>query len=148
MRRLCGPMRRSGVVVALLVCMGGTGATCSRPTWALAGWYGGTLPNGVRTGAVYGEYIHQTDQAIMVYVPAGPFLRGTSAAQAQALTAQFGDYYAVETPQRSIYLRAYYIDKFEVTNQQYAQFLAAIAVADRRAPHAKGPRHQNYIPTY
>jgi formylglycine-generating enzyme required for sulfatase activity len=84
----------------------------------------------------------------MVYVPAGPFLRGTSAAQAQALTAQFGDYYVVETPQRSIYLRAYYIDKFEVTNQQYAQFLAAIAVADRRAPHAKGPRHQNYIPTY
>src|SRR5262245_38304822 len=102
MRRLCGSVRRSGVVVVLLVCMAGAGMTCSRPRWALAGWYGETLPNSVRPGVVYGEYVHQRDQAIMVYVPAGPFLRGTSAAQAQALTAQFGNYFAVETPQRFI----------------------------------------------
>ena len=57
------------------------------------------------------------------YVPAGVFLRGTPASQAQALAAQFGEYFAVETPQRTIDLDAYYVDKFEVTNQQYKEFV-------------------------
>lgn len=49
----------------------------------------------------------------MVAIPAGPFIRGTTA----------GGY--DEQPQRAIYLSAYSIDRFEVTNAQYQAFVAA-----------------------
>jgi len=50
---------------------------------------------------------------VMVAIPAGPFTRGTIA----------GGY--DEQPVRSIHLDAYAIDKYEVTNHQYAAFVAA-----------------------
>src|SRR5262249_25908105 len=112
-----------GVAVALAVCVGLAMPRRFRPAVAAVGWYGEVVPAGVRKGTVPGEYLHTKDQAVMVYVPAGVFVRGTSAGQAQDLAAQFGEYFAVETPQRSIDLDAYYVDKFEVTNHQYAQFL-------------------------
>lgn len=49
----------------------------------------------------------------MIFIPAGPFIRGTMA----------GGY--DEQPQRTIYLDAYAIDRFEVTNAQYQAFIAA-----------------------
>jgi formylglycine-generating enzyme required for sulfatase activity len=139
---------RAGVAVTLAVSVGLAVASGLRQGWAAVGWYGETLPAGVRQGTVAGEYLHEKDQAVMVYVPAGVFLRGTSTAWAQALAAQFGDYFAVETPQRSIYLSAYYIDKFEITNQQYAQFLAALATAGRRYTHPQVLPHKDPTPTY
>ena len=120
-QRLCG-----GIAVALAVCVGLAMVRSFRPA---VGWYGEIVPAGVRKGTVPREYLHDKDQAVMVYVPAGVFIRGTSAGQAHALAAQFGAYFAVETPQRSIDLDAYYMDKFEVTNHQYAQFLAVFASA-------------------
>jgi formylglycine-generating enzyme required for sulfatase activity len=137
-----------GVVVTLVVCVGLAGAHSFHRAWAAGGWYGETVPAGVRKGPVPGEYLHEKDQAVLVYVPAGVFLRGTSVGQAQALAAQFGDYFVVETPQRSVYLSAYYIDKFEVTNQQYAQFLAALATAGRRYAHPQAPLHKDPTPAY
>lgn len=134
--------------VTLAVSVGLAVASGSCQAEAAVGWYGETLPAGVRQGPVSGEYLHEKDQAVMVYVPAGVFLRGTPAVQAQALAAQFGDYFAVETPQRSIYLSAYYIDKFEVTNQQYAQFLAVLATQGRRYAHPQAPPHKDPTPTY
>jgi formylglycine-generating enzyme required for sulfatase activity len=52
-------------------------------------------------------------EEIMVAIPAGLFTRGTTA----------GGY--DERPARSIHLDAYSIDKYEVTNHQYAAFVAA-----------------------
>lgn len=49
----------------------------------------------------------------MIAIPAGPFIRGT----------MVGGY--DEQPQRTIYLDAYSIDRFEVTNSQYQAFVAA-----------------------
>lgn len=49
----------------------------------------------------------------MISIPAGPFIRGTTA----------GGY--DEQPQRTIHLDAYAIDRFEVTNYQYQAFIAA-----------------------
>ncbi len=46
----------------------------------------------------------------MVYVPAGEFIMGS----------EIGD--ADEYPVRRIYTKAFYIDRFEVTNQEYARF--------------------------
>lgn len=68
------------------------------------------------------------DNAVMVYVPAGEFLMGTSDEDIELYKkifplrriARFDN----ERPQRSVYVDAFYIDKFEVTNQQYKQFLA------------------------
>jgi sulfatase modifying factor 1 len=49
----------------------------------------------------------------MVLIPEGPFIRGTDKGGFD------------EQPQRSIHLRAFMIDKYEVTNGQYAAFVAA-----------------------
>ena len=46
----------------------------------------------------------------MVYVPAGEFIMGS----------EIGD--MDESPQRKVYVDAFYIDQFEVTNAQYAKF--------------------------
>lgn len=115
---------------------------------AETGWYGENLPEGLTKGTTYGKYLHQKDNAIMVYVPAGSFLRGTSKAQVKILQKQFGDHYRVETPQRWIYLSSYYIDKFEVTNQQYARFLKALEEEGHRACHPHEPAQKNHVPTY
>jgi len=54
----------------------------------------------------------------MIYVPAGEFLMGSTDAATKA-----GD---DEKPQHSVYLHAFWIDRTEVTNRQYAQFLNAL----------------------
>ena len=136
------------VAVTLVVSVGLAAARSFHQARVAGGWYGETLPAGVRKGTMSGEYLHEKDKAVLVYVPAGVFVRGTSAAQVQALVAQFGEYFTVETPLRSIYLSAYYMDKFEVTNQQYAQFLAALATAGWHYAHPQAPPHKDPTPAY
>ena len=116
--------------------------------WAATGWFGERLPEALSTGAAHGEYVHSADGAAMVYVPAGYFLRGTPKAKAAVLSWQFGDFFVVETPQRSIHLSAYYIDKFEVTNRQYGLFLDALTRGTPAALHPDGPPDKDYTPTY
>jgi formylglycine-generating enzyme required for sulfatase activity len=59
-----------------------------------------------------------TDGAEMVYVPAGEFLMGSTVADAKAA----GD----EKPQHTVYLDAYWLDRTEVTNARYVQFMNAL----------------------
>jgi iron(II)-dependent oxidoreductase len=65
----------------------------------------------------------------MVYVPAGDFPMGSTEADvAQALESYAGwaeDWFDGELPQHNVHLDAYWIDKYEVTNRQYAQFIEA-----------------------
>lgn len=63
------------------------------------GWFGEKLPSGIVKSNMPGQYLCEKDQSTMVYVPAGPF----------QLSSQ-------EIP-------AYYIDKYEVNNQQFCLFL-------------------------
>jgi formylglycine-generating enzyme required for sulfatase activity len=58
------------------------------------------------------------DGAVMIYVPAGDFLAGAADADGKA-----GD---DERPQHTVNVDAFWIDKTEVTNAQYAQFLNAL----------------------
>ena len=51
----------------------------------------------------------------VVFVPAGEFIMGSPEGE--------GD--ANEHPQHTVYLDAYYIDKYEVTNEQFSQFVDA-----------------------
>ena len=63
-----------------------------------------TVPVAVQTMA------WEKDNSVMVYVPAGEFIMGSGEADA-------------ERPVHTVYLDAFYIDRYEVTNAQFAQFL-------------------------
>ena len=72
----------------------------------------------------------------MIRIPAGDFIQGSSDAEIKAAIQMcaeaFGgicphprDWFADETPRRTVYLDAFYIDRWEVTNREFAAFAAA-----------------------
>jgi formylglycine-generating enzyme required for sulfatase activity len=64
----------------------------------------------------------------MVMIPAGPFLMGTSPEEAERLARKFQchvSWLGGEAPQRTVTLPAFRMDKYPVTNQSYAAFVAA-----------------------
>ena len=64
------------------------------------------------------KWIRPADGAEMVYVPAGEFLMGSNEGDDFA-------YFDDEYPQHTVTLDAFWIDKYEVTNAQFAAFLNA-----------------------
>jgi formylglycine-generating enzyme required for sulfatase activity len=65
----------------------------------------------------------EIDQMVQVYVPAGDFLMGSTDPEAK-MTLEGGRAYP-EIPQHTVYLDGYWIDKYEVTNSQYAMCVEA-----------------------
>ncbi len=64
----------------------------------------------------------------MVYIPAGEFTMGTDPEKELRYDSSLGfmeEPYTNEIPQRKVYLGAYYIDRYEVTIGQYAEFTRA-----------------------
>jgi formylglycine-generating enzyme required for sulfatase activity len=64
----------------------------------------------------------------MVLVPAGPFVMGLTAAQAEAFGRAYGgdpSFYTASVPQRTVDLAAFWIDRTEVTNGMYLAFVRA-----------------------
>ncbi len=64
----------------------------------------------------------------MVFIPGGTFIMGSDRTDTEGRAAEFGmtkPLYLDEHPQRTVFLPAYYIDKFELTNKQYAAFVQA-----------------------
>ena len=62
----------------------------------------------------------------MVKIAAGEFIRGSDKQDKEGLQQRFGFPYPLykdETPMKKINLPAYYIDKFEVNNAQYKQYI-------------------------
>jgi serine/threonine-protein kinase len=74
--------------------------------------------------------IREADGMPMVYVPAGKFTMGSSIEQLTWIIEQDWcpncqlSWFEGETPVRQVYLDAYWIDQFEVTNAQYALCVA------------------------
>ena len=62
----------------------------------------------------------------MVFVPAGHFIFGTDETDESAEALSMGipkPWYADESPQVKIFLKGFYIDRYEVTNQRYKIYL-------------------------
>ncbi len=74
----------------------------------------------------------------MVYIPAGDFIMGSDKVDKDAMGLRFGStpYYLNERPRRTVTLKAYAIDKYETTNQQYSEFVAAMQGRVRIPPPA------------
>jgi len=61
------------------------------------------------------QNVEQPDLKNMVFIPAGEFIMGSPE----------GEGLSNERPQHQVYLEAYYIDKYEVTNAQFKEFVDA-----------------------
>jgi len=76
---------------------------------------------------VLGSVRTPRDASVMVLVPGGEFLMGTSDADVEAyaeiLPLQKAARYDNERPQRAVHVDPFWIDQTEVTNSQYARFL-------------------------
>ena len=73
--------------------------------------------------------VNETDGSEMVLIPSGTYLMGSTSAQTTALIDKddrlSAEFFPAEHPQRSVSLSAFYIDRYPVTNAQYAAFIAA-----------------------
>ena len=93
--------------------------------------------------------VRETDGMVMIYVPAGAFLMGSTEPQLEAVLAAGSDYQdewiRTELPQHEVVLDAYWIDRTEVTNAQYRRCVEAEACGapwcwdDERLNAADGP---------
>ena len=81
------------------------------------GWFGEKLLPGMAVAPTPGEYLWQHDQSCMVFVPRGKFIRGASEGKGDAV------------PVKRVYLSSFYIDKYELSNNQYQNFLKATGTA-------------------
>lgn len=69
------------------------------------GWFGEEMPSGMQRTSTLGAYIWQKDNSRMSYIPGGIF-------------------YCGDKKQR-ISVESFYIDRYELTNEQYIQFVQA-----------------------
>ena len=67
------------------------------------------------------------DESVLLLVPAGEFIMGTSDADVERFKEIFplrsSSAFDDERPQRTVYVDAFYIDRTEITNAQYRRFL-------------------------
>jgi len=80
------------------------------------------------------EYRNGKDSSTMVRIPAGEFAMGSNNYD--------------EKPSHTVYLDAYYIDKYEVTNAQYKKFCDATNRFDPEFPHFGGKTDPGYFKNY
>ncbi|MBC8231917.1 formylglycine-generating enzyme family protein [bacterium] len=72
------------------------------------------------------KIVAKKDKAEMILIPAGEFLMGSTKKEARDTEEKWGlkeGLLESETPQHIVYLDAFYIDKYEVTNAQYQKFV-------------------------
>ncbi len=96
-------------------------------------------PERARAGSVLGAIGDPRDLDEMVPVPGGTFIMGSTDEQVQALLSQYRNIEYIlrsEYPQHELFVDAFRISKYPVTNGQYARFVAATG---HRAPdHWRG----------
>ena len=74
--------------------------------------------------------VHPADNALMVYVPSGEFIMGMNAEESDQVAKALGykDYHQIAAeewaPSRTLTLPGYFIDRYEVTVEQWRRFAA------------------------
>lgn len=75
----------------------------------------------------------------MVLIPAGEFLIGSPESEIEMLLKNnktvSKDFFKSEQPQHSVYLENFYIDRYEVTNDQYQRFIESTGYAKPKYWH-------------
>ena len=109
----------------------------SRPGVMFAALLGAAVALSGDPAAGQQQIVRGTDGAEMVVVPAGPFRMGSSAQDIARGIAECRErakpekesacegWFRAEGPQREVALDAFAIDRYEVTNAQFAKFVAA-----------------------
>lgn len=71
--------------------------------------------------------VNNKDQAEMILIPGGPFEYGMNQQEIQTLLRRYklgwAEIYGTELPRQQKQVGAFYIDRYEVTNSQYATFM-------------------------
>ena len=76
-----------------------------------------TTPTPEQAPAIGSSFTRQADGVLMMYVPEGSFLMGSSSTD--------GNVYAHEKPQHEVELDAYWMDAYEVSNAMFRSFVEA-----------------------
>lgn len=74
----------------------------------------------------YKEYRNKKDNSVLILIPAGEFLMGTSDMDIEQLLQDYPDQkknFEPEMPQHKVYLKDYYIGKYQITNDQFLKFV-------------------------
>ena len=80
-----------------------------------------------RSKPIITHEIQTSDGSRMILIPAGEFYMGSSKAGIRTMPEGFRpnlEHYTDEMPRTKVSLKAFYIDKFEVTNAQYNEFIS------------------------
>ncbi|CCQ91741.1 conserved exported hypothetical protein [Nitrospina gracilis 3/211] len=107
------------IVFLTLLCLLGL-AACGEPDSNYGVGGGGPLP---------ASLISEVDGKEMVLVPAGEFIMGTDKTDPEKKHLKIGavkPLFRDQQPQHTVYLDAFYIDKYEVTNREYKQFVESV----------------------
>jgi iron(II)-dependent oxidoreductase len=70
--------------------------------------------------------VWESDEAEMILIPAGEFVMGSNDTQNMQVVREYGaeiHWFNDERPAHTVSLSSFYIDKYPVTNEQYAKFL-------------------------
>jgi formylglycine-generating enzyme required for sulfatase activity len=108
------------------------------------------IPTEIETEPAIGSMrTSEVDQMVQVYVPSGEFIMGSDDDEAK-IAIEGGRAYP-EIPVNKVYLDGYWIDKYEVTNSQYALCVAAGACkppfvfnSETRPQYYDDPEYSNY----
>ncbi len=85
---------------------------------------------------------NREEWAEMVVIPAGSFLMGSKYREEMSQNARLE-----ETPQREVYLDAFYMDKYELTNAEYWEFLQHIReTGDHSKCYPGEPKNKDHTP--
>jgi len=105
------------IVIVILIFVGCVGENKN----AKQGRFPQTYPKGLPK-----KIITKKDKSEMTLIPAGEFLMGSTKEEARNVEKKWGlteRLLEPETPQHIVYIDAFYIDKYEVTNVQYKEFV-------------------------
>lgn len=92
--------------------------------------------------------IESRDGSTMILIPAGSFQMGGTEEEIAGVPHERLLNYHAERPVHTVHLSAFYIDKHEITNQQYRAFLQDAGEGPTKWDHADQPEELNHGPRH